>query len=122
MCSIYAGDRLAPQVGLEQSRLIQPLARTHHHFATSTGKINSCGSSPSALITSSEIAKIARIGISAVQKRYILCSWQRARFSGLSFATSRFRFEFSWSNSFSWKKLRISGKNLLAFLRSKTRD
>jgi hypothetical protein len=62
---------LAPQVGLEQSRHIQPLARIHYHFATSTGKINSYSDSPMALITSSEIAKIARIGIPAVQKQYI---------------------------------------------------
>lgn len=68
-------DCLAPQVGLEQPRLIQLLARIHHHFAASTGKINSCSGAPMALITSSEIAKIARIGISAVQKQYIFRLW-----------------------------------------------
>jgi hypothetical protein len=35
--------KLAPQVGLEPSRLIQPLARIHQHFATNTGKIKGWG-------------------------------------------------------------------------------
>ena len=65
-------ENMKAQVELEQSRLMQPLARIHYYFATSTGKINSCSGSPVALITSSEIAKIARIGIPAVQKQYIL--------------------------------------------------
>jgi hypothetical protein len=45
--------------------------RIHHHFATSTGKYKNFNGSPLAPTTSSEIAEIARIGNSAVQKRYI---------------------------------------------------
>ncbi len=60
-----------PKAGLEHSPAIQTTTRIHHDFATGTGKINSCSDSPMALITSSEIAKIARFGISAVQKQYI---------------------------------------------------
>jgi hypothetical protein len=65
---------LAPQVGLEQSRLIQPLARIHIDFATNAGKSKGYATSHLAPTTSSEIAKIARIGISAVQKQYIFGS------------------------------------------------
>jgi hypothetical protein len=86
---------LAPQVGLEQSRLIQTLARIHHHFATNTEKINWGSGSSLALTTSSEIAKTARIDISAVQKRYILCSPQRTCFSRAQLRRQRLRFEFS---------------------------
>jgi hypothetical protein len=62
---------LAPQVGLEQSRLIQPLARIHIDFVTNIGKSKGYVTSPLPLTTSSEIAKIARMGIPAVQKQYI---------------------------------------------------
>jgi hypothetical protein len=58
-------------VGLEPSHLIPLLARIQHHFATSSEEINSCSGSPIVLITSSEIAKTALIGTSAVQRQYI---------------------------------------------------
>jgi hypothetical protein len=62
---------LAPQVGLGQPGVIQSLAQIHNDFATNTEKNKNCSESPIALITSSEIAGIARIGIPAVQKQYI---------------------------------------------------
>ena len=62
---------MAPQVGLEQSRLIQPLAQIHIDFVTNIGKSKGYITSPLPLTGSSEIAKIARMGSRAVQKQYI---------------------------------------------------
>jgi hypothetical protein len=61
----------APQVGLEQSRLFQPLSQIHIDFVTNIGKSKGFVTSPLQLTTSSEIAKIARIGKPAVQKQHI---------------------------------------------------
>lgn len=63
------------RVGLEQSRLIQPLAQIHIDFVTNIGKSKGYVTSPLPLTTSSEIAKIARIGSLEAQKQYIFWNW-----------------------------------------------
>ncbi len=68
---LILNDDLAPQVGLEPSRLIQPLAQIHIDFVTNIGKSKGYVTSSLQPTTSSEIAKIARIGSPAVQKQYI---------------------------------------------------